>query len=252
MLMQYVGGKLIMQLDKISDLKLLHQNTITEYNKITYAITTDGIIALAGSNVQNISDGIVTNWLKDNVTTDDLDDASTGIINGTIAWSLPINDELQTLAFNSGKYSVLTNITKVSAGKTNARTLDSFTGSIDNIDSSFDTFVKGAATTLISYKNKLCFIGNEPDDCELSTGTLQFDNITRVNRLVPTIDLEKDTEIIMTLCSSREGLNFTDNTRNYNIRKQNAPCRGRGRYFSVKMVIKNSKFRSIDAITLRG
>ena len=163
--MSYVGTPFIFQFDNISrGIGCLSDNSITQYQGITFFLSDDGFYMCDGQTVKAIGSEKVDRWFFDNVDLTLLSTMSAAVdpIRKLVIWNFPSSGSLRKLLIYNFKTGRWTNadaetdyIADASTKTVTLEQLDLISASIDGLDQSLDS---------PAYIGNQSFLGGLKDD----------------------------------------------------------------------------------------
>lgn len=163
--MSYVGTPFIFQFDNISrGIGCLSENSIAQYQGITFFLSDDGFYMCDGQSVKAIGSEKVDRWFFDNVDLTVLNTMSAALdpIRKLVVWNFLSSGSLRKLLiynFKTGRWTnadaVTDYIADASTGTVTLEQLDQISASIDALDQSLDS---------PAYVGNQSFLGGLKDD----------------------------------------------------------------------------------------
>jgi hypothetical protein len=183
--MSYVGTPFVFQFDNISrGTGCLEENSIAQYQGITFFLSDDGFYMCDGQSVQAIGSEKVDRWFFDNIDLANIKTMSAAVdpIRKLVVWNFPSGGLQRKLLIYNFKTARWTNadaetdyVSDASTGTVTLEQLDTISASIDGLNQSFDSLAYiGGQSFLGGLKNGdvYAFTGL-PRTGELITGDIE-------------------------------------------------------------------------------
>ena len=247
--MSYVGSPLIFQFDLISDnIGCLAGKSAIQHNGISYWLSHEGMIACNGTQVTNIGNGKVNDWLfkeidltQMNYTTDNSSVAIDPIKN-LIVWNFPTKtDDRIMLKYNYSTQRFSTGLTKahiVAGLETDGTTLDSLDGDFPNLDTmpvSLDSnlFIGGQFSFCGAEGNQVVAFDLKNDNSYLTTNDIEFGGFSVVTSAQPIVENGSAEFQVSSRNTLNESILFGSASVTSN--ENRADLRSGGKYHRVRM-----------------
>jgi hypothetical protein len=243
--MSYIGTPFIFQFDNISrGTGCLEENSIAQYQGITFFLSDDGFYMCDGQQVKPIGSEKVDRWFFENLDLANLSTMSAAVdpIRKLVVWNFPVSGSERKLVIYNFKTGRWTNadaetnyVSDASTGTVTLEQLDTISGSIDLLGQSLDSaaFIGGQSFLGgLSGDDVYSFTGL-PRNGEIITGDVDLGANSVVTLARPQVDNgSADVSI-----ASRFRL---DTTLSYSTSvsassENRVPLRSAGRYHRVKV-----------------
>ena len=163
--MSYIGTPFIFQFDNISrGTGCLEENSIAQYQGITFFLSDDGFYMCDGQVVKPIGSEKIDRWFFDNVDLANIKTMSAAVdpIRKLVVWNFPSSGLIRKLAIYNFKTGRWTNadaetdyVSDASTGTVTLEQLDTISGSLDSLGQSLDS---------AAYIGGQSFLGGLADD----------------------------------------------------------------------------------------
>ena len=247
--MTYAGTPWIFQFDLISDnIGCLSGKSAIQHNGISYWLSHEGMIACDGTQVTNIGNGKVNDWLfkeidltQMNYTTDNSSVAIDPIKN-LIVWNFPTKtDDRIMLKYNYSTQRFSTGLTKahiVAGLETDGTTLDSLDGDFPNLDTmpvSLDSnlFIGGQFSFCGAEGNQVVAFDLKNDNSYLTTNDIEFGGFSVVTSAQPIVENGSAEFQVSSRNTLNESILFGSASVTSN--ENRADLRSGGKYHRVRM-----------------
>ena len=147
--MSYIGTPFIFQFDNISrGTGCLEENSIAQYQGITFFLSDDGFYMCDGQQVKPIGSEKIDRWFFENLDLANLSTMSAAVdpIRKLVVWNFPVSGSERKLVIYNFKTGRWTNadaetnyVSDASTGTVTLEQLDTISGSIDSLGQSLDS-----------------------------------------------------------------------------------------------------------------
>jgi len=247
--MSYIGTPLIFQFDLISDnIGCLAGKSAIQHNGISYWLSHEGMIACDGTQVTNIGNGKINDWLFKEIDLTQMDNktdnSSVAIdpIKNLIVWNFPTKtaDRLMlkynysTQRFSTG----FTNAHIVAGLETDGTTLDALDADFPDLDAmpvSLDShlFIGGQFAFCGAEGGEVVAFDLKNDNSYLTTNDMEFDGFSVVTSAQPIVENGSAEFQVSSRNTLNEGVLFGSASVTSN--ENRADLRSGGKYHRVRM-----------------
>jgi len=247
--MSYVGTPLIFQFDLISDnIGCLSGKSAIQHNGISYWLSHEGMIACDGTQVTNIGNGKVNDWLFNKIDLKQMDykadNASVAIdpIKNLIVWNFPTKtDDRLMLKYNYSTQRFSTGVTKahiVCGLETDGATLESLDALFPNLDTmtvSLDSnlFIGGQFSFCGAEGGAVVAFDLKNEDCYLTTNDMEFGGFSVVTSAQPIVENGSAEFQVSSRNTLNDGILFGSVSATSN--ENRADLRSGGKYHRIRM-----------------
>ena len=247
--MSYVGTPLIFQFDLISDnIGCLAGKSAIQHNGISYWLSHEGMIACDGTQVTNIGNGKINDWLFKEVDLTQMDNKSDNSsvaidpIKNLIVWNFPTKttDRLM-LKYNYSTQRFSTGFTDahiVAGLETDGTTLDALDGDfpiLDDMPVSLDShlFIGGQFSFCGAQGGEVVAFSLKNDNSYLTTNDMEFGGFSVVTSAQPIVENGSAEFQVSSRNTLNEGVLFGSASVTSN--ENRADLRSGGKYHRVRM-----------------
>ena len=247
--MTYVGTPLIFQFDLISDnIGCLAGKSAIQHNGISYWLSHEGIIACDGTQVTNIGNGKINDWLFNEIDLtqmdNKLDNSSVTVdpIRNLIVWNFPSKtDDRVMLKYNYSTQRFSTGITKahiVCGLETDGTTLDALDATfpiLDTMPVSLDShlFIGGQFSFCGAEGNVVVAFNLKHNDTYLTTNDMEFGGFSVVTSAQPIVENGSAEFQVSSRNTLNDGILF--GASSVTSSENRADLRSGGKYHRIRM-----------------
>jgi hypothetical protein len=247
--MSYIGTPLIFQFDLISDnIGCLAGKSAIQHNGISYWLSHEGMIACDGTQVTNIGNGKINDWLFKEIDLTQMDNKSDNSsvaidpIKNLIVWNFPTKtDDRLMLKYNYSTQRFSTGFTKahiVAGLETDGTTLDALDGDFPILDAmpvSLDSnlFIGGQFAFCGAEGGVVVAFDLQGDNSYLTTNDMEFDGFSVVTSAQPIVENGSAEFQVSSRNTLNEGVLFGSASVTSN--ENRADLRSGGKYHRIRM-----------------